>query len=546
MNTMDRMAVVRVLCLLLIARSCFGQVNATTPTPQDNSTKPSQTTADALKAIDRLVQQNRQFEIQYNQLEKQNQELMEQIDSLRQALSARPGVPETPVAISPITPQHAAPPQAVHLNKEEENETITEPAMEASQEGQPTEEPVIAENEGPKKFGNYTPNFGFTVVDTDKGSMNISIFSYVRYLNQLDLARTYTNAFGQTSLIKQRQDFQLAKVQIKFLGWLFNPDLRYFFYVWTSNANMGQGAQVVVAGNLNYTFSKHFTFSGGVNALPGTRTLEGNFPYWLSEDSRLIADEFFRPSYTTGFWARGLVTNKIRYSAMIGNNLSQFGINAGQLTSHPNTFAGSLVWMPSTGEFGPGFGDYEHHETLATRLAVHFTRSRENKQAQPGTEDFQNTQLRLSDGSIIFTPYLFGPGIIINNATYTMTSFDSGIKYRGFSLDGEFYLRWLNNFTGVDTQGLRGLFDHGFQTQISQMLVPKTFQIYAGGSTIFGQYGTPYDARIGVNWFPGKNRVVRWNTEGLYLYNSPVGYFSAPFPVGGKGWVVHSNLELAF
>jgi hypothetical protein len=154
--------------------------------------------------------------------------------------------------------------------------------------------------------------------------------------------------------------------------------------------------------------------------------------------------------------------------------------------------------------------------------------------------------LRLSDGSIIFTPFLFGPGIVINNVTYKMTSFDGGIKYRGFSLDGEYYLRWLNNFTGLKTTGLHGLFDHGFQTQISEMLIPKTFQIYAGGSTIFGQYGTPYDARIGVNWFPDKNRVFRWNTEGLYLYNSPVGYLAAPYPVGGKGWVIHSNLEMAF
>jgi hypothetical protein len=49
-----------------------------------------------------------------------------------------------------------------------------------------------------------------------------------------------------------------------------------------------------------------------------------------------------------------------------------------------------------------------------------------------------------------------------------------------------------------------------------------------------------------VNWFPFKNKVVRWNTEGLYLYKSPVGYTSVPFAVGGKGFVFHSSFELAF
>jgi hypothetical protein len=34
-------------------------------------------------------------------------------------------------------------------------------------------------------------------------------------------------------------------------------------------------------------------------SLPGTRSVEGNFPFWLGIDTRLIADEFFRPSYTS-------------------------------------------------------------------------------------------------------------------------------------------------------------------------------------------------------------------------------------------------------
>lgn len=78
------------------------------------------------------------------------------------------------------------------------------------------------------------------------------------------------------------------------------------------------------------------------------------------------------------------------------------------------------------------------------------------------------------------------------------------------------------------------------------MVVPKSFQLYLGGSTVFGKYGHPWDVRAGMNWFSWKNRVVRSNTEGLYLYNSPVGYSSVPFQVGGHGFVFHSNFEMAF
>jgi hypothetical protein len=129
---------------------------------------------------------------------------------------------------------------------------------------------------------------------------------------------------------------------------------------------------------------------------------------------------------------------------------------------------------------------------------------------------------------------------------YQMADIDGGFKYHGWAFEGEGYWRWLNDFTGTGTAGLPGRYDTGFQFQLSMMALQKKLQLYSGGSHIFGQYGSPYDARIGTNWFPYKNRVLRWNTEALYLFRSPVGYTSVPFPLGGKGWVFDTTVELAF
>ena len=411
---------------------------------------------------------------------------------------------------------------------------------------QPQEKESDSDADEQKNYGKYTPNFGFRLADTEYGDLNISIYTYARYLNQRNLDATYQDSFGNTKNVQQRQDFQLQKVQIKFLGWILSPKLRYFLYTWTSNATQGQGAQVVVAGNLNYRFNKYLTLSAGITSLPGVRSTEGNFPFWLGVDSRMISDEFFRPSYTSGIWAKGKITKSLSYQAMVGNNLSTLGVSAARLDKKFNTFAGDLVWTPTTGEFGQGFGDFESHEKLATRLAVHFTRSDENKESQPNNDSFENTQLRLSDGTVIFTPDLFGPGITITDARYRMTDIDGGLKYHGFSLEGEYYWRWLDNFKGSNTAGLQRLFDHGFQLQASAMLLPRVVQLYAGSSRINGQFGNPWDFRAGVNWFPWKNKVVRWNNEWLYLRRSPVGYSSVPFAVGGNGNVFHSTLELAF
>jgi hypothetical protein len=397
-----------------------------------------------------------------------------------------------------------------------------------------------------EKWGTYTDNLGFKIANTDKGDMSISIYTYVRYLNQLASDPTYTNYFGQTSTIDRRQEVQILKVQIKFLGWLFSPKFRYFLYAWSSNANQGLGAQVVLAGNLNYTFNKYFTLSGGITSLPGVRSTEGNFPFWLNVDNRMMADEFMRPSYTSGVWAKGDIAEGLRYQVMLGNNLSTLGVSSAQLNPHLDTLATALVWMPTTHEFGLGFGDFENHQEVATRFALHYTHSTEDKQSQPNTDAFENTQIRLADGSIVFTPDLFGPGIVVNELRYQMADVDAGIKYHGMALEGEYYWRKLDRFEGPGTGTIPNLYARGFQLQASAMAIQQRLQLYAAGSRVAGgQYGTPWDARVGVNFFPFKNRVFRWNTQAMYLYKSPVGYTSLTYNVGSTGWIFNTDFELA-
>ena len=54
----------------------------------------------------------------------------------------------------------------------------------------------------------------------------------------------------------------------------------------------------------------------------------------------------------------------------------------------------------------------------------------------------------------------------------------------------------------------------------------------------------PSGARLGVNWFPGKNQVLRWNFEVAKLERSPVGALSLPYSVGATGYVFRTNFML--
>src|SRR5215207_10978749 len=67
---------------------------------------------------------------------------------------------------------------------------------------------VLQGGDDKKGFGDYTPNLGYKLADTEYGDINVSIYTYVRYLNQLGLDPTYTDAFGNTKNVQQRQDAQ--------------------------------------------------------------------------------------------------------------------------------------------------------------------------------------------------------------------------------------------------------------------------------------------------------------------------------------------------
>jgi hypothetical protein len=399
-----------------------------------------------------------------------------------------------------------------------------------------------------KKAPRYVPNAGFLIVEHDKGEVYIRLFSYVRYLNQKGIDSSYTDAFGATHTVTQRQDVQLQKFFLPFSGWFVTPKFRYYLYVWSSNPSQGDPAQVVGAGNISYSFNRYVTFGGGITSLPSVRSTEGQFPYWLGVDDRLIADEFFRGSYTSGLWVKGEIATKFKYMAMLANNLSTLGVSAAQLDNSLDTQSYMLQWLPTTGEFGlyGTFGDYDYHETLATRLAVHYTSSTEDKQSQPGTNAIENTQIRLTDGSSIFTPDLFGTGITVERLKYRMSSVDGGLKYRGMALEAEYYWRWLTDYVGANTGSIPDISDHGYQVQASAMLVPGQLQVYLGNSGIFGDFGDPSEVRAGASWYPARERGFRVNAELIHVNHSPVGYTAYPLAVGSDGNVFHANLELNF
>ncbi|MBK0404691.1 hypothetical protein I5M27_16980 [Adhaeribacter sp. BT258] len=403
-----------------------------------------------------------------------------------------------------------------------------------------------AETDSIKTVAEHLPGMGFRLVTKKEGTLNFATYLTSRYLNQQGINSSYTDAFGRTFNLQKRNDLQFQKVMLYFKGWLFDLNFRYLLYGWTSGSNNGQNGSVIIAGNVQYKISDFLDLGVGVGGLPTSRSMIGNWPHWLRQDARPMGEEFFRGSFTTGVWAQGKITNSLFYKTMVGNNLSQMGIDAGQLDDEFDTWSTALLWK--TENFGnlATYGDFEKVQTPAFMLGASYTRSDETRESQPGIEAPENTQLRLSDGTRIFFANTIADSSSVHAARYRMASFNGGLKYKGISLDGEYFLRWLTDFKADGRLPFSELFDHGFTAQAAYMLIDKTLMVYSTGSYINGEYGKPWEITAGLNWYPHKNRTLRINSEVISVERSPVGYLSYPTVVGATGTVFMMNLELFY
>src|SRR3954471_15361203 len=117
-----------------------------------------------------------------------------------------------------------------------------------------------------------------------------TLWTYMRYLNQLGVHNSYTDSFGRTSTIKRRQDLQNNKLNVGVRGWIFDPRFRFSAFTWTAGASQGDLSAVAVGGFLFFDASSRLTIGVGAGSLPSTRSTQGTFPNWLRVDNRTIAD----------------------------------------------------------------------------------------------------------------------------------------------------------------------------------------------------------------------------------------------------------------
>jgi len=385
---------------------------------------------------------------------------------------------------------------------------------------------------------------GFLVAKTDRGTLYISIYMLERYLNQLPVDQSFVDHLGNLRQIETRNDIQLHRLQFWARGWFWVPKFRYEFQAWSVLST----TQVALVGYFAYLASKPLGLFAGISGIPGVMSLLNIAPYFLGTD-RFLADDYFRPGFTSGVWIQGEPAPGLNYKLMLGNSLNQLSITAVQLTRNLASGA-SVWWMPTTHEFGPrgagGSGDYEHHDTLATRIGTAYARSRENRFNNVPESSPDNTVIRLSDSLIPFAQGALAPGVTVSNLNYQLASGSLGFKYRGAFLQGDYYQRWLTHFDADGPVPENHIVDKGYQLQASYMAIPKRVEPFVETSQISGAFNYASDVGLGVNYYPGTGRYPKVNAMCLVVRHSPVSSTFGYYVGGQKGATLALSVDMIF
>jgi len=367
----------------------------------------------------------------------------------------------------------------------------------------------------------------------------------IRYLNTTDSADTFTDHLGVVRDVHNRNDITVNRSMFILAGYMFDPKLQYSLTVWTSAG----AASIVVAGNIGWRFNKGLTLTGGYTGVPGSRSLVSTFPFFQPTD-RSMADNFFRPGFTQGIWANGEPVQGLSYLGFVGNGLNTLNITANKIDQNL-LLAGSVWWEPLGPYSEPGksrqmYDDYFGYKNTRIRIGKSVTRSREDRFSEIDQSSPDNTSIYNSDGVLAFSTGAFAPGVTVQEATYKMWAIDGGLKKSGFSVNGQYYFRWVDNFDADGPLPLASTYDHGFELSTGQFIVPKKLVLYARGSKVFGQFASPYEYAGGFKWYLLPTERLWMTGELMRVHKAPYGGAFTPYTAGMDGWVPMLQTVLAF
>ena len=115
-----------------------------------------------------------------------------------------------------------------------------------------------------------------------------------------------------------------------------------------------------------------------------------------------------------------------------------------------------------------------------------------------GEADF----LRLTDGTHISQPDALAPGVTVSSFDIFFYGLDVAVKWRGWSVNAEGFLRWIEDIRGDGALAAADLLQRGFYVEGGCFLIPQTLDFNLRYSQVDGLFGGSSEYAGGINWYP--------------------------------------------
>ncbi len=344
---------------------------------------------------------------------------------------------------------------------------------------------------------------------------------------------------------------QLKRARLIFSGHAFSTDFFYFVQM-DGRSNAGDALRL-----LDYycTFDlgrgwlglepNKFGFKTGLYKMPFSLARSNSGKEFQFAD-RSMASTFFDVNRSLAWGLYGTVDTwptPLHWEAALFNGLVTGGAetgSSGQLDNNP-AFSIRLTSFP-TGKWGENdLADLQYHEQLATRIGTGFAvstidRSGSTEFSEPLVVDSGQPLANILPASA-------------DSYTVTLYSLDASLKYRGWSLTGEYYFR---NVTDIRGATLPSLFDHGMWLEAGYFIVPHQWQLLSRWSRVQGNSGTlggrdqsSEEVAAGiVRYF--RQQHIKLTVDATHLNGASINSASLDIGPGDSGWLYRTQLQFSF
>jgi hypothetical protein len=136
--------------------------------------------------------------------------------------------------------------------------------------------------------------------------------------------------------------------------------------------------------------------------------------------------------------------------------------------------------------------------------------------------------------------------VTVDKATYQMLAIDWGLKKAGWSVNGQYFARWVDDFKADGPIPIKSMFDQGFELSAAGFILPQKLMAYGRGSMVFGEFRDSWEAGVGMKWYFIPTERMWLTAELMRVVNVPYGGVFTPYTAGLTAWVPMVQAVLAF